>query len=278
MSAKQRRRQGMLRRLGDMGLERLLGELAVVGVHQVPRIGVGHPQGRRVLLEGLGEGDPRHVALAGHIGDQRAVVALIELCPVGIAQRIEGGECLIGLAVRLLHPGPRQDRRQIGDRTLTRRGEMLVGFLVVAALERLAAEQELRDAVRRLDLDQLARELDGAIPIGGRRLKQEGLLEDQLVARDPRRAPANRSRPRPRCRGRRGPRGRRDSCRAECRARVGPLPSRPLPNRPPEQREWPRQRETSAPICGRQNFRQLACAFGLAPPQTVRFKGPTVRF
>jgi hypothetical protein len=66
---------------------------------------------------------------------------------------------------------------------LTRRGEVLVGFLVIAALERLAAEQELRDAVRRLDLDQLARELDGATPIGGCRLKQEGLFEDQLVVR-----------------------------------------------------------------------------------------------
>ena len=125
----------------------------------------------------------RDFTLAGHIGDQRAMVALIELRPVGIAQRIEGGERLVGLAVRLLHPGPRQDRRQIGNRTLTRRGEVLVGFLVVAALERLAAEQELRDAVRRLDLDQIARELDGAVPIGRRRFKQEGLLEDQLVAR-----------------------------------------------------------------------------------------------
>ena len=110
------------------------------------------------------------------------MVALIELRPVRVAQRIEGGERLVGLAVRLLHPGPRQDRRQIGNRALTRRGEVLVGFLVVAALERVAAEQELRDAVRRLDLDQLARELDGAIPIGSRRFKQEGLLEYQLVA------------------------------------------------------------------------------------------------
>ena len=145
-------------------------------------IGIRHSERRRALLEGLREGNPRRVALAGDIGDQGAVIALIELRPVGVAQRIEGGERLIGLAGGLLHPGARQNRGQIGDRALARRGEMLVGLLIVALLEGLAAEQELRDAMRRLDLDQLARELDGAIPIRRRGLEQKGLLQDQLVA------------------------------------------------------------------------------------------------
>ncbi len=103
MSLSSRCRQGMLRRLGDMGLERLLGELAVVAVHQVPGVGICHSERCRVLLEGLGEGDQRHFTLACHIGDQRAMVALIELRPVGVAQRIEGGERWSVLAVRLLH-------------------------------------------------------------------------------------------------------------------------------------------------------------------------------
>jgi hypothetical protein len=62
---------------------------------------------------------------------------------------------------------------------------MLVGILVVTVLEGVAAEQELRDAVRWLDLDQLTRELDGAVPIGGRRLEEEGLFEDEFVVRIP---------------------------------------------------------------------------------------------
>ena len=171
----------MLRRFGDVGLQRLLGELAVVGVERVTGIGVGHSEGRRVLLEGLREGDARRFALAGDIGDQRAVIALIELRPVCVAQTIQGGERLIGLSGSLLHPGARQDRGQIGNRALARRGEMLVGLLVVALLESLAAEQELRDAMRRLDLDQLAGELDGVVPVCRGGLEQEGLLKDQLV-------------------------------------------------------------------------------------------------
>ena len=58
---------------------------------------------------------------------------------------------------------------------------MLVGLLVVALLESLAAEQELGDAMRRLDLDQLAGELDGVVPVRRGGLEQEGLLKDQLV-------------------------------------------------------------------------------------------------
>ena len=118
---------------------------------------------------------------AGEIGDQGAMVALIELGPIGVAQGVEHGERLVGLSGRLLHPGPRQDRGEIGDRPLARRGEMLVGFLVFALLEGVAAEQELGDAVVRLAFDQIARKLDGAIPVSGRRLEQEGLLQDQLV-------------------------------------------------------------------------------------------------
>ena len=268
----QRRRQRMLRRFGDVGLQRLLGELAVVGVERVTGIGIGHSECRRVLLEGLREGDPRRFALAGDIGDQRAVIALIELRPVGVAQAIEGGERLIGLAGSLLHPGARQDRGQIGDRALARRGEMLVGLLVVALLEGLAAEQELRDAMRRLDLDQLAGELDGVVPIGRGGLEQEGLLEDQLVVGILGERPANRSLLPRQYRGRRAQRAPRDNCRAECRARRFRLRSRPPPNRPLERRGWPRQRETSAPICGRRQFRHLACAIrlGAAPNIAVR--------
>ena len=53
----QRRRQRMLRRFGDVRLQRLLGELAIVGVERVTGIGIGHSKCRRVLLEGLREGD-----------------------------------------------------------------------------------------------------------------------------------------------------------------------------------------------------------------------------
>src|SRR3974390_1890217 len=60
---------------------------------------------------------------------------------------------------------------------------MLVGLLVIAALKRVAAEQKLRDAMRRLDVDEFMRERDGAVPTCRRRFKQEGLLEDHLIGR-----------------------------------------------------------------------------------------------
>jgi hypothetical protein len=109
------------------------------------------------------------------------VVALIELGPVGIAQTVERGEGLVRLAVGFLHPGAGECRGEIGDGSLAGGGEMLVGFLEVALLESLAAEQEAGDPVRGLDLDQLLGEVDGAIPMRRRRLEQEGLLENDLV-------------------------------------------------------------------------------------------------
>ena len=132
-------------------------------------------------MKACGKSLARHVVLAGQVGDQGAVIALIELGPVGVAQAVERGEGLVGLAVGLLHPGAGEGRGEIGDRSLARRGEILVGVLVAALLERLAAEQEAGDAVGRLDLDQLLGKLDGAIPMGGGGLEQEGLLENDLV-------------------------------------------------------------------------------------------------
>src|SRR3990172_8873243 len=101
--------------------------------------------------------------LAGDVGDERTVIALIELSPIGIAQTVEGGG-------------------EIGDRSLARRGEMLVCLLVIALLEGLAAEEELGDPMSRLDLDESLGELDGTIPMGRGRLEQEGLFENDLVA------------------------------------------------------------------------------------------------
>src|SRR6185312_7908559 len=45
----------------------------------------------------------------------------------------------------------------------------------------VAAQQELGNAVRRLDLDDVLGERDGAIPMRRGGLEQEGLLENDLV-------------------------------------------------------------------------------------------------
>src|SRR5262245_354414 len=110
------------------------------------------------------------------------MVALIELGPIGVAQAVERGKGVVRLTVGLLYPGTGERRGEVGDRPLARRGKMLVGFLVVALLERLAAEQELADAVRRLNFDELVGKLDGAIPMGRGCFEQKGLLENDLVA------------------------------------------------------------------------------------------------
>ena len=77
----------------------------------------------------------------------------------------------------LFHPGAGERRGQIGDRTLARSGEMIVGFLVIAALEGIAPKQELGDAVRRFDFDEVLGQQDGAVPMRRGSLEQEGLLE-----------------------------------------------------------------------------------------------------
>ena len=165
-----------------MGGQSLAGELAIIVIHRMARIGLGNAERRRIFLKAWAKAWRRHVVLAGQIGDQATVIALIELGPIGVAQAVERGESLIGLAVGLLHPGAGERRGEIGDRPLARRREILFGVLVAALLERLAAEQEAGDPVGRLDLDQFLGKLDGAIPMGGGGLEQEGLLENDLVA------------------------------------------------------------------------------------------------
>src|SRR4029079_3260145 len=135
-----RLRERMRCRLGDVGLERLARELAVILIYRMARTSVPQPKRTRILLEGLGESLAGDVVLAGHVGDQSAVVALIELGPVGIAQAVERGERIVGLSTGALHPSASKCRGEVGDRALARRGEMLVGPLIVTLLECLAAE------------------------------------------------------------------------------------------------------------------------------------------
>src|SRR5262249_6066169 len=117
----------------------------------------------------------------GEIGNERAMVALVELGPIGIAQTVESGKRLVGLAGSLVHPGAGQRRGEIGDRTLARLEEVFVGLVVAALLEGLAAEQETREPVGRVGLDQFLGKLDRIVPMGGGRFEQEGLLQDHLV-------------------------------------------------------------------------------------------------
>ena len=145
------------------------------------RIGVGHSQRGRISLEGLRESLACQLVAAGHVGNERAVIALIVLCPIGAAQRVERGEHLAMLAVGLFHPGAGQCGGEIGDGALTGSREMHLRRFVVGLLEGLEAQHELGNPMRRLDGGELVGELDGAIPIRRGGLKQEGLLEDDLV-------------------------------------------------------------------------------------------------
>ncbi len=157
----------MLRsRLGDMGLQRSPGQLAVLGIHRVARISVGDPERGRILFECLGVGPARDVALAGDVGDQRAVVTLIELRPIGIAELVERGKGFLGLAGGLMHPGAGERRSEIGDRPLPCLGKMPVSLFITAFHEGLTAEQEAGDPVGGIVLDQVLGKLDGVVPIG----------------------------------------------------------------------------------------------------------------
>ena len=77
-------------RLVDEGLQGLPGELGIIRIDGVTRVSLGHPERARILLEGLGQGFACGLALAGHVGDQTAVIALIILRPIGTAQTVKG--------------------------------------------------------------------------------------------------------------------------------------------------------------------------------------------
>ena len=196
------------------------------------------------------------------------MIALIELRPIGVAQTIEGGERLSVLPAACCTQARARIEVEIGDRSLARRGEMLVCLLVSPCLK---ASQPSRNCAMRCDgstLTSSRASLMALVPIGGSGLEQESLLEDQLVLGILGERPAHRSPLRRRYRGRRGQRARRDNCRAACRARRSRLRSRPPPNRPLARRRWPRQRETfHAPSAEDGMFRHLACAIrlGAAP-------------
>src|SRR5262245_7543566 len=58
---------------------------------------------------------------------------------------------------------------------------MLLGLLVVAGLEIVEAQRKLRHAVLLLNGSKLARELEGARPVGTARLELERLFKQKLV-------------------------------------------------------------------------------------------------
>ena len=232
------------------------------------RIGVGHSERGRVSLEGLREGLARQLVAPGHVGDQGAVIALIVLRPIGAAQRVERGERIAMLAVGLLHPGAGERRGEIGDGALAGGGEMLLRLLVVGLLEGLEAEHELGDAMRRLDGGELVGELDGAIPMRRGGLKQEGLLEDDLVlgvVGERLGVELGRGQS---CRGRRAPRGPKGNCREGCRN-----PGRQYRPGSPRNRRQALQgsqqgEETSTPICAESLVQGSSCCrLGYPPPQ-----------
>ena len=110
-------------------LEHRAGELGVARLNGVAREGERSAQRAAVLAEHALVGGASVGPAAGEIGDQRAMVAQIELRPFGLLGGFERRERGIGIALGLLDPGDGERACQLADGTAARCLEMLFGLL-----------------------------------------------------------------------------------------------------------------------------------------------------
>ena len=146
------------------------------------RKGKRHAQRALIVLGNALVGGARLGLATGLVGEQRAMIAQIVLRPVRLLRRFEDGKRLLGLALRLIQPGPRQGAGQLADGIGAGRLEMLVRRLVALRLELDQPHERVRRAMRGLHLDQLARQLLGTSPVALDELHQERLLGQHVVA------------------------------------------------------------------------------------------------
>ena len=170
-----------LRALG-LAVENFLGELDVAVVRRMPGVGERDAQRGGVLAHGVLVGAKRVLRLVGDVGDQRLVIVEIELRPLRLLGHIEQLQRPLRVARGGRGPGARQRAGQLADGAVARLAELVVRLRVLAVLEAIDAEQQVRHAVFGALGDQLAGQWDCTVPVrlGGFRL--EGLLQQHGVA------------------------------------------------------------------------------------------------
>ena len=151
-------------------------ELVVALVRGVTRVGERGPQHAAVLPEATLIGGAGLLLLAGNVGDQRLVIVEIELRAFGLLRLLELSQCLGAVAGGKRRPAARERARQLADQTVACGLELLVGLLVVARLEAIEPEHEVRHAVGRILGDELLGQEDRARPVRLRGFRLEGLL------------------------------------------------------------------------------------------------------
>ncbi len=162
-------------------VEQLLGALEVAFMRGMAGGSERDAQRRGVLAHRVLVGSLRLLRLPHDVGDQRLVIVEIELRPLGLLGHFEQLQRPLAVAGGSRGPGAGECARQLADRAIGSLAKLVVGGLVVARLEAVDAEQQVRHAVVRILGDELAGERNGAVPMALGGLGLEGLLEEHGV-------------------------------------------------------------------------------------------------
>ena len=140
-------------------------------------------QRRRVGLVGALVALGRILAVVAEIEDQAAVQVLEDRVPIRAGEVVEGIDRAARIAGAGQRPCRQQRRRQIGYRAAHRLRETLAGERVLLLLERPHADDQPRDAVGAVDLDQPVGKLAGFLDITVGEDGEEGAAEEVGIAR-----------------------------------------------------------------------------------------------
>ena len=145
-------------------------------------VALHHAQRGRIELVGALEALGGLLLLAGEVEDQRGMQILEDGVPIRAGELVDGVDRMLRL-VRVRHrPGRQQRRRQVGDRPADRLGELAARGRILLLLDRTHPEDEPRDAIVLVDLQNALGEPDRLVDLAIGQHRQEGAVEQLVVA------------------------------------------------------------------------------------------------
>src|SRR5262249_16134922 len=156
-----------------------------VSVVSLPRektsIALHHAQRRWIKLVGALEALGGLLLLAGEVEDQRGMRLLEDGIPIRAGELVDGVGRPLSLG-RVRHRPCRQQRRcEVGDRPTDRLGELAARNRILLLLDRAYPEDEPRDAIVLVDLQNALGELDPFVNLAIDEYRQEGPAEQFVV-------------------------------------------------------------------------------------------------
>ena len=161
-------------------------ELAIAARGCVLGIGQRQPHEPLLATEGPLEEPPRLLVAASEIGDERPMIAEIELRPVGLLEAVELRQGAIDITPGVARPGAGERARHLADQTDRRALKQVASVGEFGALRCVHAEYEAGDPMGGVRREQPAREVDRFVDLPLGEIHNQRLLEERLVRRVPR--------------------------------------------------------------------------------------------